>query len=466
MENPLRKIPSVNQLLESPPLKSLVESANHNAVVTSIRSALDQLRVQVQSRAEDINVPTPHELAQKIADWIKQEEKPRLRPVINATGVILHTGLGRAPLAKEAIEEITSIAEGYASVELDLETGKRTQRAKIVERLLCELTGAQAAVVVNNNAAATMITLSALAKDREVVVSRGQLVEIGGSYRLPDVMANSGAKMVEVGTTNKTRLADYEKAITENTGCILRVHPSNFRVVGFTDSVSLSEMVSLGKHHRIPVVDDIGSGALLDFAKFGLEDEPLAIESIKQGADLALFSGDKLLGGPQCGIIVGQKKYVDMILKSPLCRAMRVCKLTLAALHATLRLYRDPSQAENSIPCLAALSTSVQNLKLRAERLAPQVEQLDLVAGVKVVECQATLGGGSLPGQQIDSVGLQIEPKTISADLFAARLRAASPAVVGRIEDDRIVMDLRTIAPSEDITLIQSIAAATRQDDN
>jgi len=310
MENPFRNLPSVNQILESGPIQSLIKTANRNVVVHGVRNTLDQVRQQIQSRT-DIQVPTVNELATKIVDLIRRSEISRLRPVINATGVILHTGLGRAPLATEAIQAVADVAGGYASVELDLQTGERTQRTLIVERLLCELTGAEAAVVVNNNAAATFLSLAALASNRDVVVSRGQLVEIGGSYRLPDVMAASGARMVEVGTTNKTRLSDYEQAIGETTGAILKVHPSNYQVVGFTAAVPVGELVGLGRRYRVPVIDDIGSGALYDYTTFGLQGEPMPAESIEQGADVVLFSGDKLLGGPQCGIIVMPSKTME-----------------------------------------------------------------------------------------------------------------------------------------------------------
>ena len=352
MPNIFRNLPSVNQLLENPQLKQMVESVNHNVVVDGVRSFLDDLREQVSNATEDISIPTANEMAEKIADWLKSEEQPYLRPVINGTGIILHTGLGRAPLSNQALEAVREISGGYASVEVDLKSGERGQRVKSVERLLCELTGAEAAAVVNNNAAATMLTLSALAGGTEVIVSRGQLIEIGGSYRLPDVMECSGAKLREVGTTNKTHLADYEKAICEDSGALLKVHPSNFEVVGFTKTVSTSELVQLGTKHGLPVIDDVGSGALIDFSQFGLMDEPVVSQSIKDGADVVLFSGDKLIGGPQCGIIIGKSKYVQKVLKSPLMRAMRVDKMTLAALAATLRSYRDPINAQQEIPIL------------------------------------------------------------------------------------------------------------------
>ncbi|MEX2558723.1 MAG: L-seryl-tRNA(Sec) selenium transferase, partial [Pirellulales bacterium] len=305
--NVLRNLPSVSELLESPPLKSLVDRVSHNVVVGRVRSFLDDVRSEVQTARAEVKLPGVMELAERIAHRILEADTPALRPVINATGVLLHTGLGRAPLADEAISAMTAVARDYASVELDLPTGRRSQRVVAVEGLLRELTGAEAALVVNNNAGATMLTLAALAAGREVIVSRGQLIEIGGSYRLPDVMAASGAILREVGTTNKTHLDDYSRAIGANTGALLLVHPSNFVVVGFTAAVSLVELVRLARPDRLPVVHDIGSGALIDFSQFGCRDEPMAAQSIAEGADVVLFSGDKLLGGPQCGVVIGKR---------------------------------------------------------------------------------------------------------------------------------------------------------------
>src|SRR5262245_4620972 len=326
MASVLRNLPSFTELLDSPPLKSLVNRVSRNVVVSGVRQFLDDMRTQVQTAAAGVHVPTASELAQRIADWIATEEQPPLRPVINATGVLLHTGLGRAPLAEEAIAAIAEVARGYASVELDLASGERSQRAVAVERHLVRLTGAEAAAVVNNNAGATLLTLAALASGREVIVSRGQLIEIGGSYRLPEVMTASGAVLREVGTTNKTRLGDYAAAIGERTAAILRVHTSNYAVVGFTEETPLLELVALGRKYNLPVIDDIGSGALVDLSPYGVKGEPVAAESIRAGADLVLFSGDKLLGGPQCGIIAGRRSLVQQILKHPLTRALRVDK--------------------------------------------------------------------------------------------------------------------------------------------
>lgn len=455
--NPLRNLPSVNQLLESEPLKKLVDRASHNAVASGVRQFLDELRSQVASAREDISIPTASELAEKIAKWLELQETPSLRPVINATGVLLHTGLGRAPLCEEAIVEIQRIAPGYASVELDLETGERGQRVRAVERLLCELTGAEAALVVNNNAAATMITLSALARDREVIVSRGQLIEIGGSYRLPDVMAMSGARLREVGTTNKTHILDYQNAINESTAALLKVHPSNFQVVGFTNSVSLKEMVKVARAHDLPVIDDVGSGALIDFSKYGLQDEPIVTESIRDGADLVLFSGDKLVGGPQCGVIVGRRRYIDMIMKYPLMRALRVGKLTLAALRATLLLYRDPKHAETRIPLLRMLSTPLENLHRRAESIASQIGHLEWLESAVAEPSHAMLGGGSVPTQQIDSWCVALTPTGMTVDKLASELRHAAPAIVGRISQERLILDLRTVEPANDIRVVETI---------
>jgi L-seryl-tRNA(Ser) seleniumtransferase len=459
MANLFRNLPSVTQLLENPRLKQVVENVNHRVVVDSVRTFLDDVREQVTAATEDVQIPTVQELADRIADWVEREETPSLRPVINGTGVILHTGLGRAPLADSAIEAVAAVSSGYASVEVSLTDGERGQRIAAVERLLCELTGAEAAVVVNNNAAATMLALSALAKDREVIVSRGQLIEIGGSYRLPDVMECSGAKLKEVGTTNKTHYEDYERAITEETGGLLRVHPSNFEVVGFTKTVSTKELVEIGGRHNVPVIDDIGSGALVDFGKYGLSNEPVAAHSVRDGADVVLFSGDKLIGGPQCGIIVGKRKHIQTILANPLMRAMRVGKMTLAALAATLRLYRDVEQAEQSVPILRMLSMPVENLKLRAEKIATQLASTSEIGEAVAVESHSMLGGGSLPTQQIPTWCVSIVPAEGSLASLAQRLRAATPAIMGRIHKDRLLLDMRTVQPSQDLQLMDAVAA-------
>ncbi|HUY31599.1 MAG TPA: L-seryl-tRNA(Sec) selenium transferase [Pirellulales bacterium] len=457
--NLLRNLPSVNELLESPQLKGLVNKVSHNTVVTRVRSFLDDLRSDVQNAAAEIKLPSVSELAEKIAQRILVGDEPSLRPVINATGVLLHTGLGRAPLAEEAIAEMAAVARDYASVELDLAGGRRSHRVVAVEGLLTELTGAEAALVVNNNAGATMLALAALAAGREVIVSRGQLIEIGGSYRLPDVMAASGAALREVGTTNRTRIDDYARATGERTAALLLVHPSNFVVAGFAESVSLAELVQLGRERQLSVIHDIGSGALIDFAQFGCSGEPVAAASVKQGADLVLFSGDKLLGGPQCGVIVGRRSLVEPIAKHPLTRALRVDKLTLAALAATLRLYRDPALARRSVPLLHFLSTSVENLKGRAERLAPQMAASRPIRAAEAVEDVTYLGGGSVPTQQLRTWCVALTPEGMSVDRLATRLRTGKPPVVGRVRDERLYLDLRAVFPRQDIDLVAAVRA-------
>jgi L-seryl-tRNA(Ser) seleniumtransferase len=457
----LRNIPSVNELLDSPPLRKLIDRASRNAVVTGVRQFLENLRSEVQHAAAEIDVPTPAELAERIARWIRDEESPNLRPVINATGVLLHTGLGRAPLAEAAIAAMADVARGYASLEVDLESGQRSQRGRDAERLLARLTGAEAAVVVNNNAGATLLTLAALAAGREVIVSRGHLVEIGGSYRLPEVMECSGARLREVGTTNKTRPGDYRAAAGEATAAILRVHPSNFAILGFTEQTPLADLVALAREKHLLVIDDIGSGALVDLSGYGLTDEPLAADSLRAGADVVLFSGDKLLGGPQCGIILGRRAPLEKIAGHPLARALRVDKLTLAALAETLRLYQDRERAEQSIPLLSLLSTSLANLQNRAERLAPQLAACAAIAAAEAVPGTAFLGGGSVPTQEISSWCVALTPVRGGLDALARSLRGGSPPVFGRIHKDRVLLDLRSVFPRQDLELVEAVQALT-----
>lgn len=455
---PLRNIPSVHELLESPPLQNMVERANRNVVVNGVRTFLDNLRQEMQTTA-DLPLPNPAELAERIVHWIQEDETPSLRPVVNATGILLHTGLGRAPLATEALRAVEEVSRDYASLEVDLTTGQRSQRVAAVDKLLKQLTGAEASVVVNNNAGATLLTLAALAAGKEVIVARGELVEIGGSFRLPEVMEQSGAVLREVGSTNKTRVTDYRNAISEHTAALLKVHPSNYVVTGFTEEASLDDLIALGRKRHIPVVHDIGSGALLDFAQFGVEGEPLATESLRQGADVVLFSGDKLLGGPQCGIICGSQVFIDRIATHPLMRALRVDKMTLAALAATLRLYRDPQEAIHSVPLLRLLNTPVENLRQRAEKLSTQLATLPTIATATPVDDISFLGGGSLPNQQLATVCVALVPASGRVNQTVAALRAADPAVFARVRNDQILLDLRTVSPSED----QKLLDATQQ---
>jgi L-seryl-tRNA(Ser) seleniumtransferase len=459
MSNLMRNIPSVNELLESPPLRALVDRANRNVVVSGVRNFLENFRNEVKNAAAEIRIPTPSELAEHIAQWIATEQQPQMRTVINATGVLLHTGLGRAPLAAPVVQAIANMAVDYLSLEVDLQSGQRSQRTRDVEQLLRQATGAEAAVVVNNNAGATVLTLAALAAGREVIVSRGQLVEIGGSFRLPEVMQFSGARLCEVGTTNKTRIDDFRRAIHPETAALMRVHTSNYAIVGFTEQPSLEELVALGDKRNLPVIDDVGSGALFDFADYGIAGEPVVTDSIKAGADVVLFSGDKLLGGPQCGIIVGRKSLIDKIAHHPLMRALRVDKLTLLALAETLRLHTDRAAAEESLPLLNLLTTPLANLKNRAERMAPQLAACGAIAAAEPVESQAYLGGGSLPSQQIPTWCVALTPAAGSVDDLAMRLRTGSPAVFGRIQKDRLLLDLRGVFPRQDIAVVDAVRA-------
>lgn len=456
--NALRRLPSVGKLLATADVKQLVERYGSRRVVAEIRAEIEHHRQRLRSAVAPEEPPTVPQFTQ----WLRQrlrlrEESTVLRPVINATGILLHTGLGRAPLATQAVEAIAEIARGYASVELDLAAGERGQRMRSVEDLLCELCGAEAALVVNNNAAATMLALAALAKDGEVVVSRGELIEIGGQFRLPEIMAASGAVLREVGTTNKTRLSDYAKAIGDRTAALLLVHPSNYAVVGFAQQVPLADLVALGRRCELPVIHDIGSGALVDFAQFGFRDEPLASRSLDQGADVVLFSGDKLLGGPQCGVILGRRGLVDSLAQHPMARAMRVDKLTLAGLAATLKLYRDPEGAMMNIPLLRLLNTPVDELRGRANAIALATQSVREVQHVEVVDDQSFLGGGSVPAQQQATVCVAITPRTIGLDRFARALRTSDPAIVGRIRQDRLLLDLRTVFPEQDAQVVEAV---------
>lgn len=464
MANPsslLRSIPSVNELLDSPPLRGLVERVNRNVVVTGVRGFLDRFREEVKSRTEDLPLPTASELAERIASWISATEPVGLRRVINATGLPLHTGLGRAPLADEALQAVCDVSRGYSNLEVDIATGERSQRVAAVEPLLNQLLGSEAAVVVNNNAAATLLVLTALSHGKEAVVSRGHLIEIGGNFRLPEVMTASGARLREVGTTNKTRLSDFAQAIGPETGVLLKVHPSNYVVCGFAEQPSLEELVELGRRRGVPVIDDIGSGAIDDFAAFGLRDEPTAKDSLRAGADVCLFSGDKLLGGPQCGIIVGKRELLTKIANHPLMRALRVDKMTLAALAATLKLHLRDVSGREAVPLIGLLATPTENLRNRAERLAPQLAASAAVAAAEAVAGTTFLGGGSVPTQEIPTWCVALRPVSGSVDELAARLRKGEPSVFGRIQRERLLLDLRAVLPREDVDLVAAVTALT-----
>jgi L-seryl-tRNA(Ser) seleniumtransferase len=457
--NRYRHLPSVNQVLESPAVQSLLAVHAHDVVVDSIRDELLLLREQIGTGNDLDGQASLESVASRVAERVAKEQRPNLRPVINATGIVLHTNLGRAPIAEEAAHAAYDAARGYLNLELDLGTGQRSSRQIAIRNWLCRLTGAESATAVNNCAAATVITLRTLAAGREAIVSRGQLIEIGGSFRIPEIMGVSGARLREIGTTNITRIGDYEKAINPNTALLMRVHHSNYRVIGFTESASLEELVGLGRKHNLPVIDDVGSGQLADLGGLGFTDEPLIRTSVAAGADLVLFSGDKLLGGPQAGIIVGRKDLVQRIERDPLMRAFRLDKMTLAALEATLRLYLDEQRAWRDVPVLRMLAAPLDELRSRATALA---KQLSSIAGVqaKVQETQTFVGGGSLPAQAMPSVAVAISVKGRSDDDLAERLRTGTPAVLGRIQDGRLLIDLRTVFPQQEAELVGAVKTA------
>jgi L-seryl-tRNA(Ser) seleniumtransferase len=459
MSNPFRALPAVHDLLASAEFAPLLEKYPRECVVEQVRVVLEQTRNRLKTGQGSEAEFTPSWLAAQIDAELHQQNQPRLRTVINATGVLLHTNLGRAPMAEAAAEAATQAAKGYLNLELDLDTGKRSNRPDAVRGWLKKLLGSASATVVNNNAAATVIALRALAQGKEVIVSRGQLVEIGGSFRIPEIMATSGAILREVGATNITRLGDYAKAITDQTALLLRVHCSNYRVIGHAETPTLDELITLGRERGIPVVDDIGSGSLVDLKDWGLPDEPLAKESLAAGADLVMFSGDKLLGGPQCGILAGRADLIAKIEKDPLMRAFRVDKMTLAALEATLRLYLNPEQAFQEVPLLRLLDTPLASLQERAYSLARALGNLPGVAA-HVQDTRAYVGGGSLPDRSIPSVAIALCCDTISDDALAHALRTGDPAIMARVEAGQVLLDLRAVFPHQDQALAEQVRAA------
>ena len=458
--NPFRSLPSVHEVLETPPLQALAANYARDLLVAGIRHELAELRRRV-GRGEAVDgASAAEEVAARVAERVSRQVRPKLRAVINATGIVLHTNLGRAPVAEEAARAAYEAARGYLNLELDLETGKRSSRQTAVREWVCRLTGAESATAVNNNAAATVLVQRALCQGKEVVISRGQLIEIGGSFRIPEIMAVSGAVLREVGTTNITRLADYERAIGPATGALLQVHSSNYRITGFTKSVPLVDLVALGQKHGLPVIDDIGSGALLDFGRFGFQGEPVARASIAAGAGLVLFSGDKLLGGPQAGIIAGRKEFIQRIEKDPLMRAFRLDKMTLAALEATLRLYLNEEQALAQVPVLHLLGIAPDALRERAEALTEKLRDIKGVDAVKVRRDEAFVGGGSLPTQAMTTFVVELEASACSEAELAYRLRTGSPAVMGRLRDGKLVLDVRTVFPHQEAELVEAVRRA------
>ncbi len=448
----LRKLPGVDHLMELTAKDAFFNDIPTAVVVNSIRSVIDSRRDAILNDDQAINnnsLSDPH-LIDAAKHAAKKAMTPNLRNTINATGVVVHTNLGRSLLAPEVVENLITIASRYSNLEYDLNIGKRGSRYSCVEDLICEISGAEAAMVVNNNAGAVLLCLETLARGKEVVVSRGELVEIGGSFRVPDVMAKSGGILREVGTTNRTHLRDYENAITPNTGLLLKVHTSNYSVVGFTAEVSLPELVDLGAAHRLPVMEDLGSGTFIDFSKYGLLKEPTVQESVTAGADVITFSGDKLLGGPQSGIIVGKKEVVDRVKKNPITRALRIDKLTLAALESTLRLYRDEEKATRIIPTLGMIMLPLEEIQKRAQQLADALKKSgDTRLHIQLIERSSKTGGGALPLMELPSLCVGIQIKGLSPNALEKTMRSNDPPIIGRIEDDLFVMDPRTIRKDE-----------------
>jgi L-seryl-tRNA(Ser) seleniumtransferase len=456
----LRELPAVDELLRQARLAPHLSGLSRSRAVEVLRRALHQERSRLLScpAAELPAVLDTDELWDRLARALKAEAAPSIRRVINATGVIIHTNLGRSPLVPAAWEAVGQAALHYTNLEYHLERGMRGSRQDHLEKLLLSLTGAEAVLVVNNNAAAVLLTLMALAKGREVIISRGQLVEIGGSFRLPDIMAASGAVLREVGTTNKTYIKDYEKAITGDTAMLLKVHPSNFRLLGFTREVALPELVELGRRYNLLVAEDLGSGCLVDLGRYGLEREPTVQETVAAGADLVMFSGDKLLGGPQAGIILGRTEAVQRLKQHPLTRALRPDKLTLAGLEATLRLYLDEAKAMAAIPTLAMLSRSEAAVAQEARGLARVIRRRCPAYAVQVVPSQARVGGGALPQVAIPSAALVLELPPLPAHQLEACLRSASTPVIARLEREQLLLEVRTILPQDRKTLLHVLA--------
>jgi L-seryl-tRNA(Ser) seleniumtransferase len=450
----LREIPSVDELLSRPQIVDLLKVHPRQVVVEAIRKGLGRVRDDIlhkrnlsQFGEAFFSFENLYPLFQR---EINLQTQPRLRRVINATGVVIHTNLGRAPLHPSAIHHLMEVSKTYSNLEYDLERGERGDRYAHVEESLCRLSGAESALVVNNNAGAVLLVLNTLAEGKEVIVSRGELVEIGGAFRIPDVMKRSGALLREVGTTNRTHFDDYQKAIGPHTALLLKVHTSNFRVMGFTSEVTLQDLVQLGREHHIPVVDDLGSGCLIDLTQYGLEKEPTVQETIKTGVDGVTISGDKLLGGPQAGIILGKKKILDLFKINPLTRALRIDKLTLAALESTLLLYLDEKTAMAEIPTLRMLSLDTRKLKKRGKRL---LRRLSGVTNERIRfslrEDVSQVGGGALPLQELPTIVVAAKPLDFSVNSLEEVLRKGDPPIISRISKEELILDMRTVFDEE-----------------
>lgn len=454
----LRHLPSVDKLLQDETLTALAGELGQDVVTQTVRQTLDSLRQDLlagQALDRDALAPLIIEAAVQALSQIK---RPFYQKVINGTGVILHTALGRAVLAKEALDEIQSELKGYARLQMDVDTGKRSTRDQGVEQLLTQLTGADAATVVNNNAAATALVLNTVANGKEVIVSRGQLVEIGGAFRLPDVMAFSNAKLVEVGTTNKTHARDYENAITEETAAILRVHPSNYKIQGFSSEVPLDTMIKIAHDHDLPLIDDVGAGSLIDMSQFGFDPEPTLPQSVAAGSDIITSSADKLIGASQGGIILGKAEWIKRIRKNQFARIVRVGKLTLAALEATLKLFMDERLAQRRVPSLAMIVRTSEELGKAAEEMAAQLKTVK-TATISTTPGFSQTGSGSLPTQNLPTTVVTVNPTGMATADLAQRLRQYDTPIFTRIQNDCVVIDPRTLQPGEEATVLEAVTS-------
>lgn len=453
-----RNIPKVDILMENDSIKVLCGQYNRDIVLKSVRRVTEDLR-EIINRSEDeafINRRMDSVL-KDIHDDLKSSTSYNMKRVINGTGTVLHTNLGRAVISPETAETVKKLVTGYSNLEYDLEEGKRGSRYSHFERIITDITGAESAMAVNNNAAAVLLILSTFAKGKEVIVSRGELVEIGGSFRVPDVMEQSGGRLVEVGTTNKTHLYDYENAINENTAALLKVHTSNYKIVGFTESVSVSEMSELGKKYNIPVIEDIGSGVLVDLSRYGLTYEPTVQDSVNSGADIVCFSGDKLLGGPQAGIIVGRKALIDKIKKNPLTRALRIDKFTAVALECVFHEYLDEQKAIENIPVLKMINKGLEEINKEAESLYIKLNtSVGHLCEISMEDCESQIGGGSLPTERLKSRCVVIKPNTMTTASLERKLRHADTPVIGRVVNDKFLIDLRTVFYDEAEMIIET----------
>jgi L-seryl-tRNA(Ser) seleniumtransferase len=461
----LRKIPKVDEILSRSEITDLLKVHPRAVVLEAIRKGLNTFRENLLRREDGSSVEESlfsfEHLYPLFLREIDLQVQPRLRRVINATGVVIHTNLGRAPLHPSALQHVIDVARRYSNLEYDLQVGERGTRYSHVEETLCRLSGAESALVVNNNAGAVLLALNTFAEGKEAIVSRGELVEIGGAFRIPDVMKRSGALLKEVGTTNRTHLRDYQKAIGPETALLLKVHTSNFRVMGFTSDVSLEELVALGRGQNVPVMNDLGSGCFVDLSRYGLEKEPTVQEAVKTGVDVVTFSGDKLLGGPQAGIILGKKRFLDPIKSNPLTRALRIDKLTLAALESTLLLYLDEKKAIKEIPTLRMLTLDPLHLKRRGRRLIKKLtDGADIEVSLSLREDISHVGGGALPLQELPTIVLAIKPLHLSVNDLEKKLRLGEPPIISRISKDELILDMRTIFEDEVSLIANSIRKA------